>query len=114
MVRPVSAVVLLSGGIDSAVCLSMARRRHDLVVTTAFDYGQRNRVEVEAARTIAEQLDVELRVLTLDLPWSGSTLTGDAGATGATSYVPGRNLVFLSLAVAQAEALGFDQVYFGA
>lgn len=113
-VRPVSAVVLLSGGIDSAVCLSVARRRHDRVVTTAFDYGQRNRVEVEAARTIAEHHDVELRVLTLDLPWSGSTLTGDSGATGATSYVPGRNLVFLSLAVAQAEALGFDQVYFGA
>ena len=114
MVRKVSAVVLLSGGIDSAVCLSLARRRHDEVVTTAFDYGQRNRLEVEAARTIAAHFDVELRIVALELPWSGSTLTGDSAASGATSYVPGRNLVFLSLAVAQAEALGLEQVYFGA
>ncbi len=110
------AVVILSGGLDSTVCLAEAVVLHDRVIALSVDYGQRHRVELERATAIAAHYGVEHIEQPLDLSaWGGSALT-DASiavptATDAAdgpaipvTYVPGRNLIFLSLAVALAEA----------
>ncbi|HUR76654.1 MAG TPA: 7-cyano-7-deazaguanine synthase QueC [Acidimicrobiales bacterium] len=121
-----SAVVALSGGLDSTVCLADALATYDSVIALTVDYGQRHSVELERARAIAAHYDVEHIVTRLDLSaWGGSALTdaaievptaAAAAATGATipiTYVPGRNLIFLSLAVALAEARGAAAVSIG-
>ena len=118
------AVVLVSGGLDSTVCLALARRRAGEVLALTVDYGQRHRVELERAAAVAAACDAEHVVVALDLSqWGGSALTdpsvpvpdaavGDSGAIPAT-YVPARNLVFLSLAAGMAEARDADAVYLG-
>ncbi len=119
-----AALVLLSGGLDSTVCLALAVRdaRADLAVT--FDYGQRHAVELERASRVAEWYGIEHLVVGIDLArWGGSALTdsalalpepGDANAGGIPStYVPARNLVFCALACGIAEARGADAVYLG-
>ena len=121
------AVVLLSGGLDSSTCLAWARARGFACWTLAVDYGQRHRVELEAARRVARALGaVEHRVVAVDLTAiGGSALTADIavprdrdeGAMGAdvpVTYVPARNTVFLSLALAWAEALGASDLVIGA
>lgn len=121
------AVVLASGGLDSAVTAAIARRDgHELYFLT-FDYGQRHAVEVRQARRLAEAMAVAHHlVCSVDLrAIGGSALTGDQGVPkdfdrpGRASeipvtYVPGRNLIFLSLASAYAETIGAESVYFGA
>jgi len=116
------AVVLLSGGLDSATALAIARARGDECRTLAIDYGQRHRVELAAARGVSAALGAlehrELRVGLGEL--GGSALTDarlavpDRGGAGIPiTYVPARNTVFLSLALAWAEVLGADKIVIG-
>ena len=120
-----SAVVLLSGGLDSMVCAALARETGFEVLALTIDYHQRHRVELEAARRIAADLADRHLVLPIDLSaFGGSALTADidvpkdgvgAGADGGipVTYVPARNTVFLSLALAMAEAAGARDLFVG-
>ena len=120
------AIVLLSGGLDSATCLALAKRRGFAPYALSFDYGQRHRCELEAARKVAASLGaVEHRIFQLGLSqWGGSALTDssidvpvDEAAEGSEkipiTYVPARNLVFLSLAAAWGEVLGAHDLFIG-
>jgi 7-cyano-7-deazaguanine synthase len=123
--KPSLAVVLLSGGMDSMVCAALAREAGFEVLALTIDYHQRHRVELEAARRIAADLAVRHIVLPLDLTaFGGSALTADIdvpkeglGASGLggipVTYVPARNTVFLSLALAWAEAAGARDLFVG-
>ena len=121
-----SAVVLLSGGLDSATALAVARRDGFDCYALTVAYGQRHVAELDAARRVAEALGaVEQRMVDLDLRvFGGSALTADlplpkdrsseAMSAGIPlTYVPARNTVFLSLALAWAEVLGSFDVYVG-
>jgi 7-cyano-7-deazaguanine synthase len=121
------AVVLVSGGLDSATCLAIAKDRgFELYALTVF-YGQRHKVEVQAARRVARAFKVK-RHLELAVPltaFGGSALTdnrikvpkqrspGEMGRGIPSTYVPARNTVFLSLALAWAEALGAEDIFIG-
>lgn len=120
------AVVLLSGGLDSATTAALARQDGYALYTLAFDYGQRHRRELQAAREVAAALGaVEHRVLSFNLrAFGGSALTAaidvphdrspaDMGRDIPVTYVPGRNLIFLSFATAYAEVIGADHVFIG-
>ena len=115
------AVVLLSGGLDSATCLAAAKADGFDVYAMSFDYGQRHSCELEAARRISAAFKVrEHRVFDLNLrQWGGSALTSDievphCEAVGIPiTYVPARNLVFLSLASAWAETLECSDIFIG-
>lgn len=116
------AVVLLSGGLDSMVCAALAREAGFGLYALTIDYNQRHRRELEAAQTIAGHLGAERHVvLPLDLrQFGGSALTDDiavpkdgVGTDIPVTYVPARNLVFLSLTLAWAEALGSRDVVIG-
>lgn len=115
------AVVLLSGGLDSMVCAALAREAGYEVLALTLDYGQRHRVELEAAKTIALELADRHIVLPLDLTaFGGSALTSDiavpkdGGGEGIPiTYVPARNTIFLSLALAWAEAAGARDLFIG-
>jgi 7-cyano-7-deazaguanine synthase len=115
-------VVLLSGGLDSATALAIAVARGDECHTLSFDYGQRHRAELAAARRVSAALGAaghrELRVGLGDI--GGSALTDkriavpEQPGTGIPStYVPARNTVFLSLALAMAEVIGADVIVIG-
>src|SRR5579875_2500999 len=120
------AICLLSGGLDSATCLAMARREGYECHCLSFDYGQRHRVELEAARRVAKQLGAkEHRIEKIDLRvFGGSALTGDLevpkdraeeemkGGIPVT-YVPARNTMFLSFALAYAEVAGAADIFIG-
>jgi 7-cyano-7-deazaguanine synthase len=116
-----SAVVLLSGGLDSMVCAALAREAGFAVTALTVDYGQRHRVELEAARNVAAQLAERHIVLPLDLrAFGGSALTSDievpkdgVGEGIPVTYVPARNTIFLSLALGLAEASGARDIYIG-
>jgi 7-cyano-7-deazaguanine synthase len=120
------AVCLLSGGLDSATCLALARRSGYETYALSFDYGQRHRVELAAAARVAESLGVAAhRVVELDLRMFGnSALTADIdvpkgrteeamGADIPVTYVPARNAIFLSLAMAWAEVLEAQDIFIG-
>ena len=116
------AVVLLSGGLDSMVSAALAREAGYTICTLTIDYNQRHRREIDAARLIATALGAERHVvLPLDLrQFGGSALTADiavpkegVGADIPVTYVPARNLVFLSLTLAWAEALGARDIFIG-
>jgi 7-cyano-7-deazaguanine synthase len=120
------AVVLLSGGLDSATALAVARRDGFRCHALTVAYGQRHAVELEAARRVGQALGaVEQRVVPLDLrTFGGSALTADLpvpqdrsaedmGDGIPITYVPARNTVFLSLALAWAEVLGSFDIYMG-
>jgi 7-cyano-7-deazaguanine synthase len=116
-----TAVVLLSGGLDSMVCLGIARELGYSVVALTADYNQRHRVELDSARAIAALLAERHIVLPLDLrAFGGSALTGDIDVPkeGASegipvTYVPARNTIFLSLALGLAEAIGAHDIFIG-
>ena len=116
-----SAVVLLSGGLDSMVCAALAREQGFFVIALTIDYNQRHWVEIDAARAIAERLASRHIVLPLDLrAFGGSALTSDidvpkdgVGEGIPVTYVPARNTVFLSLALALAEASGARDIFVG-
>jgi 7-cyano-7-deazaguanine synthase len=116
------AVCLLSGGLDSTTCLGVARRDGFECYALSFDYGQRHRVELEAAARIAEHFNVrEHRVVRIDLrAFGGSALTADIAvpkdslAPGIPiTYVPARNTIFLSYAMAWAEVLECSDIFIG-
>ncbi len=120
------AVCLLSGGLDSATCLALAKRNGYETYALSFDYGQRHRVELLAAARVAESLGVAAhRVMELDLRVFGnSALTADIdvpkgrteetmGAEIPVTYVPARNTIFLSLALAWAEVLEAQDIFIG-
>lgn len=118
------AVCLLSGGLDSATALACARRDGFQIHALTFDYGQRHRVELEAAARVARHLGAaEHRVFRIDLrAFGGSALTGDIevpkdrsihAAEIPVTYVPARNTVFLAVALAWAEVLGSEDIYLG-
>jgi 7-cyano-7-deazaguanine synthase len=121
--RTVHAVVLLSGGLDSATVLALARREGREVTAVSFDYGQRHRVELEAAARVAASLGAARHVtVPLDLrAFGGSALTADIDVpkdalgrdTVPVTYVPARNTVFLALALAYAEAQGAEEIWIG-
>ncbi|HEX7127317.1 MAG TPA: 7-cyano-7-deazaguanine synthase QueC [Thermodesulfobacteriota bacterium] len=120
------AVVLLSGGLDSTTTLAIARARGFAPYALTFRYGQRHAVEIEAARRVAERLGaVEHVVIDIDLRrFGGSALTADIDIPRDRSpedmahgipvtYVPARNTIFLSFALAWAEVLGAEDVFIG-
>ena len=116
------AVVLLSGGLDSMVVAALAREAGYRLHALTVDYNQRHRRELESAGAIARTLRVERHVvLPLDLSrFGGSALTDDiavpktgVGSDIPVTYVPARNLVFLSLTLAWAEALGARDIFIG-
>lgn len=120
------AVCLLSGGLDSTVCLAYARREGFLCHALSFDYGQRHGVELEAARKVAKALGAEdHRVAKIDLRTFGhSALTDDIavpkgrdetamGREIPVTYVPARNTIFLSFAMAWAEVLEASDIFIG-
>jgi 7-cyano-7-deazaguanine synthase len=119
------AVVLLSGGLDSATALAMAQQRGHECHCLSFDYGQRHRVELDCARQVAEAAGVvDHRIAVIDLGlFGGSALTDDAipvpvdGTGDASSipvtYVPARNTVFLAFALAFAEVVDAGDIVIG-
>ena len=121
------AVVLLSGGMDSATAAAVALDRGFEVYALSFRYGQRHAAELDAARRVAERLRLRDHVvLDIDLrAFGGSALTGDLevpkdtpleriGSTIPATYVPARNTIFLSFALAWAETLGASDIFIGA
>jgi 7-cyano-7-deazaguanine synthase len=120
------AVCLLSGGLDSSTCLALARRDGFECYAISFDYGQRHRIELQAAARVAQSLGVAVHVtVPIDLRvFGGSALTDDIDVPKARSasemseaipitYVPARNTVFLSIALAWAEVLGSADLFMG-
>ncbi len=123
---PERAVVLLSGGLDSATVLALARRDGFEAYALSFRYGQRHAVELEAARRVARTLGAARHVIVpIDLAaFGGSALTADIpvpkgrdeaemAAGIPVTYVPARNTVFLSLGLAWAEVLGAGDIFIG-
>lgn len=121
------AIVLLSGGLDSAVALAISRRDGFAPYALTIDYNQRHRVELECARKIAQRMSVERHiVLNVDLTqWGGSSLTSNMpvpenrdsktmGSDIPSTYVPARNTIFLSLAMGWAETLSTGDIFIGA
>lgn len=121
-----TAVVLLSGGLDSATCLAIAERDGFAPVALSFRYGQRHAVELEAAAAIAAAAGVEHVVVDIDLAaFGGSALTADLAVpkhdhvddldatTIPVTYVPARNTIFLSFALALAEVRGARDLFIG-
>jgi 7-cyano-7-deazaguanine synthase len=115
------AVVLLSGGLDSMTTAAIAREQGYCVLALTVDYGQRHKVELEAAARVAAELADEHAVLKMDLArFGGSALTGGiavpksgVGEDIPVTYVPARNTVLLSLALAWAEATGARDLFIG-
>lgn len=122
MEKKAKAVVLLSGGLDSATCLALASVGGFECHALSFRYGQRHQVELECARKVAAHfraaahvvVDIDLRL------WGGSALTADmavpdAGSTSGipVTYVPARNTIFLSFAIAWAETLSARDIFIG-
>ena len=126
MSTPKKAVCLLSGGLDSSTCLALARRQGYACYALSFDYGQRHRCELEAAARVAAHIGVERHLVTkigLDA-FGGSALTADIAVPKARSaadmshgipvtYVPARNTIFLSFALAWAEVLESSDIFIG-
>ncbi|MDA8415846.1 MAG: 7-cyano-7-deazaguanine synthase QueC [Betaproteobacteria bacterium] len=119
------AVILLSGGLDSATVLALARHQGYQVHAMSFLYGQRHAHELDCARALANQFGVVAhRVVTIDLTvFGGSALTGatavpkdrdvEQGSDIPVTYVPARNTIFLSFGLAWAEVLGARDVFIG-
>ena len=125
MSRP-RAVVLLSGGLDSATCLAIARDEGFETYAMSFRYGQRHHHELAAARRVVASVGAhEHRIVDIDLAaFGGSSLLGDGpipkgrddaeiGGGIPTTYVPARNTIFLSYALAWAEVLGASDIFIG-
>jgi 7-cyano-7-deazaguanine synthase len=121
------AVVLLSGGLDSTVTAAIAKQDGYRIFCVTVSYGQRHQIEVERARAVARALDAAGHiVVAVDLrAFGGSALTDEVSVPKdrtpekrsgeiPVTYVPARNTIFLSLALAYAETLGAQTIYFGA
>ncbi len=121
-----SAVCLVSGGLDSATCLALARRDGFEIYALSFDYGQRHRAELDAASRVAASFAArEHRVVHIDLrAFGGSALTANMAVPKGraaeemshgipVTYVPARNTIFLSFALAWAEVLEISDIFLG-
>lgn len=117
------AVILLSGGLDSATTLAVAKQEGYECYAISFDYGQRLRAELKAAKRLAEQLAVkEHRVFNLDISQFGGSALTDPSIDVPTqetdgipvTYVPARNTIFLSIALSWAETIGAYDLFYGA
>ena len=121
------AVILLSGGLDSAVTMYIAREEGYECHALMFDYGQRHRRELLFAKRLARKCGAHLKLVALDLPWKGSSLldkkarlpssrsaTKIKAAGIPSTYVPARNTIFLSIAASYAEAIGASVIFIGA
>jgi 7-cyano-7-deazaguanine synthase len=120
------AIVLLSGGMDSAVTLYLARKRGFRTSALIFDYGQRHRKEIGFAKQIAKKAGSTQKQVKLSFPWKGSSLVDEKKAIPTrrsleeikkgipSTYVPCRNLIFLSIAASFAEAVNGDALFIGA
>ncbi|WP_269914102.1 7-cyano-7-deazaguanine synthase QueC [Acinetobacter sp. HY1485] len=114
------AIVLLSGGLDSTTCLAWAQARYECLALS-FQYGQRSSTELEAAKNLAERLGVEHRIINIDLGnLGGSALTDhsihvpeEAQDGIPVTYVPARNTIFLSYALAAAEVFQAEAIVIG-
>jgi 7-cyano-7-deazaguanine synthase len=118
-------LVVLSGGLDSTVCLALAAEEEhpsEPLVALTFDYGQRHRIELDRAAAVADRYGADHLVVRLDASsWGGSALTdpmidvpdAGAGADIPVTYVPARNLIFLSVAMGVAEARDLDAISIG-
>jgi 7-cyano-7-deazaguanine synthase len=119
------AVVLLSGGLDSATVAAIARERGFLLHALSFDYGQRHKLELECAKRVATQFDARHSIISFD--WrqlGGSALTSDIPVPKdraadeiskgiPVTYVPARNTVFLAFALGVAEVIGSNDIFIG-
>jgi len=118
------AVVLLSGGLDSATTLYYAKSRGYHCRCLIFDYGQRHKREIESARKIAASAGADHEIIKVNMPWKGSALLDRDIALPKkrrhpareipVTYVPARNTVFLSFALSCAEAIGASAIFIGA
>jgi 7-cyano-7-deazaguanine synthase len=119
-------IVLLSGGLDSTTTLYYARSKGYDCRALIFDYGQRHRKEVKVAVRIAKAAKVHYQIVKIALPWKGSALLDRTTKLPAdrsiknmskgipSTYVPGRNTIFLSFALSYAEAIGASAIFIGA
>jgi 7-cyano-7-deazaguanine synthase len=119
---PNRAVVLLSGGVDSTTTLAIAKAEGFACYALSFRYGQRHVIELEAARRVAKAFGIEHKIVDIDLrAFGGSALTADIAVpkdrpvddTIPVTYVPARNTIFLSFALAWAEVLGAQDIFIG-
>jgi len=118
------AIVLLSGGLDSATILYHAKAKGYTPYCLIFDYGQRHRKEIHRAKKIAERARCRHQCMKIALPWQGSSLLDKSRRLPQrqkvdlqkipSTYVPARNIIFLSFAVSYAEAIGARAVFIGA
>jgi 7-cyano-7-deazaguanine synthase len=121
------SVVLVSGGLDSAVALFYAKKKGFDCHCLSFDYGQKHRRELYHARKLARMAKAKFSVVNLELPWKGSALLGGKSAIPMdrsaleirrgnipSTYVPARNSVFLSIAASLAETIGAGDIFIGA
>lgn len=119
-------IVILSGGLDSTVCMAMAYEKTNTApVALSFDYGQRHKIELKRAALVAAHYGSKHLIIPIDMPWKGSSLTDmdiDVPMTEPlehheddipTTYVPARNIIFLSLALSLAEASNAQGIYIG-
>ena len=119
-------VVLLSGGIDSATVLNLAKKRGFFPHALIFDYNQRHRKEIECAKTLAKKAKAPYKIIRMPFPWKGSSLIDRKNGipnnrtlkeikSGIPStYVPARNLIFLSMASGFAESIKARAIFIGA
>lgn len=118
------AIVLLSGGLDSTTTLYYALKKGYKVSCLIFDYGQRHRKEILQAKAIARETGCEYRLIKIAFPWRGSSLLDKKmrlpknrnldGNEIPSTYVPARNIIFLSYAASFAEAIGAAVIFIGA
>jgi 7-cyano-7-deazaguanine synthase len=121
-----TAVCLLSGGLDSATCLALARREGYVCYALSFDYGQRHKLELDAAARVAAALGAKRHIvarigldvfggsaLTADIPVPKSRSTAEMNHGIPVTYVPARNTIFLSFALAWAEVLESSDIFIG-
>ena len=122
-----NAIILLSGGLDSTTTLFLAKHKGFRISCLIFDYGQRHRKEINAAKNVARTARCPLTVVTIKLPWKGSALLDKkislpqkrslakiGAAQIPVTYVPARNIIFLSFAASFAEGVGADTIFIGA
>ena len=119
-----SIVILLSGGLDSSTVTGIAKKSNAKIFGLSFDYGQRHKKELDSAKTIAKHFEIEeLKIVKLDLSlWGGSSLTdkqkkiplsGIKKDIIPNTYVPGRNTIFIAVALSYAEAINADLIGLG-